>query len=1420
MSEPTEVTTNQEKAIFSEALEIGSPEARAAYLKEACGESEELRQRVEELLEAYNSVGRFIPSRVETVDTVSTATPSPVLCEAPGTMIGRYKLLQLLGEGGFGAVYMAEQREPVKRRVALKIIKLGMDTKQVVARFEAERQALALMDHPNIAKVLDAGATATGRPYFVMELVRGVKITDFCDQNNLPTRERLQLFVQVCHAVQHAHQKGIIHRDLKPSNILVTLHDGVPVPKVIDFGIAKATTDQQLTDKTLFTAVEQFIGTPAYMSPEQAEMSGLDIDTRTDIYALGVLLYELLTGKTPFDTKELMAAGVEAMRRAIREREPARPSTRLSTLARGELAVIAKQHNAEPARLTSLIRGDLDWIVMKALEKDRSRRYDTADALAMDVQRHLNHEPILARRASTVDRALKWARRRPAAAALAAVIAAAGLACAVLAVYASKQAVLAMRKSTEAERARQAAETAAKAEQQQRQKVQRNVVRQYVANGTRLMNQGDLFAALLWYVEALRLDAGDAAREAPHRIRITSILGHCPKLLNVFTHGATNMLYHAEFSPDGNRLVTASDDSTARVWDVTTGRNVATVHHDDEVNDASFSPDGLKIVTPSRDHTARVSDSRTGALLHSLGHADTVWRACFNSQGRLIATACQDGTAQLWNAETGERVGAPLPHESRVDWVTFSPDGRWLGTATASGVGRVWEVATGIERLKTRHNSFFCAVTFSPDSQRILTCDGSNVRVWDVKDFKELAFSPLKHGGWINETSFSPDGTMIVSCGDDFTAQVWDANTGQPRFSPPVRHSGRILGARISPDGRSFVTAGEDKLAQLWSTRTGEPIGPSLKHILHVKFVRFNPDGRRLLFNSCDQAVRIWDLATSEVAGPSRPVIPNEHQLTSPNGQYRLVQGEPNVLFLTDGRSGRQLAALPHTNRITYASFSADGRSIITACEEDNAVSSKHDDIFLWEVPTGRRLNKVDMAQSFALLYVGFSPGARNQRLLTCGFDFCARVWDARTGQPISPPMRHGQRVSWGAFSPDGQSVVTASWDKTARVWEAYTGNPLTAPLQHRAVVSGAFWSNDGTRLNTVTKDGYLQVWDLASSEPLTVPRRIQDQDPDGGAPAGMSSLASPDELPWDLRPVTDLVRLSQMLAVAKISADGNVLPLESYELTTAWELLRKKYPNQFLATPAEIAAWHGREARDSEAEGLATAATFHRERAKTELQPPGPQGAMGAGQLEEARRLLNIPARDPRATDDQIDLSHYYNLGLHDSLDQKPGGVDLSSVPDGLHEFGGVLFDVRGLIHLMSRAVKQAQQSYPESVNGIPVGRKCKRLHFLHAARYCPLQDGLQIGSYWLNFADGQRIELPILSGQDVADWWIYGSPISTGLTAPVWTAPNRQAPRGLIGLFKSTKKNPRPDSFLVSIDFVSKNGEGAPFLVALSVE
>ncbi len=509
-----------ERTVFLAALEIADPAEQSAYLDETCAGDPALREQIEQLLKAHQAPGEFMDRPAAELDEAAGAGPhsssASSLVEGPGSVIGPYRLMEQIGEGGMGLVFVAEQRHPLRRKVALKVIKPGMDTRQVIARFEAERQALALMDHPHIARVLDGGETASGRPYFVMELVKGVPITQFCDDNRLTPRERLQLFVSVCQAVGHAHLKGIIHRDLKDSNILVTLSDGAPVVKVIDFGVAKA-IGQQLTEKTIYTGFSQMIGTPMYMSPEQTQMSGLDIDTRSDIYSLGVLLYELLTGTTPFDRERLRTAPFEEIRRIIREEEPATPSKRISTLlaeqkkrdrlgdppgTKGPVPLLwAAQRRTEPERLGQLLRGELDWIVMKALEKDRNRRYQTASGFAADVQRYLKDEPVQACPPSRWYRFRKFARRNKRAFVTASALALAGL-LAVVTLAVSNVRIRQEQARTQDEKERA---------EHQAEEIRRGLERLKEANA--LLDRGR------WYVGVLRWDDAHAAYTKAVRLR-------------------------------------------------------------------------------------------------------------------------------------------------------------------------------------------------------------------------------------------------------------------------------------------------------------------------------------------------------------------------------------------------------------------------------------------------------------------------------------------------------------------------------------------------------------------------------------------------------------------------------------------------------------------------------------------------------------------------------------------------------------------------------------------------------------------------------------------------------------------------------------------------------------------------------------
>ena len=773
----------------------------------------------------------------------------------PGDRIGRYKLLEEIGEGGFGVVFVAEQEQPVRRRVALKVIKLGMDTREVIARFEAERQALAMMNHPNIAKVLDAGATDTGQPYFVMELVKGVPITEYCDRNNLGTNERLGLFTQVCHAIQHAHQKGIIHRDIKPPNILVTLHDGVPVPKVIDFGIAKSTTNVRLTDKTVYTAMNIFMGTPAYMSPEQAELSGLDIDTRSDVYALGVLLYELLTGRTPFDAKRLKKAAVDEIRRIIREEEPPRPSTRISNLTAAEQTETAKRRQVEPPKLLGIIRGDLDWIVMKTLEKDRTRRYDSATGLAADIQRYLINEPIVARAPSQLYRFQKMARRNKLAFGAAAVVSLS------LVLGLGVSTILFIREQAARKRANAATGEAIQSKQKLAQKndeiegknKQLSVLLAKVClSGTEAAFQQDEAA----YALAL---LARGLREAPTNRLLTE------RLVNALNH--RTFLVPAEPPPpagvrigaddpelrlliasshDGRLVATATNGETIRVWGAASHLVITQfVAHAKVIRSVAFSPDNQTLVTASADETAKLWHARSGqpltgeSIQNPLLHPAAVYQAVFSPDGRTVLTACRDGQVRRWSWQESGAAVSIHTNSRPVNTARFSADGGLIVSSSDEEV-RLWSADFAWEAEPRRFEANVLDAEFVGNTSVLrVTLEGGEVRFFVLTQrlFHEA------EGDSLSSEALAPAGTMLS----------WE-KLAQLGFTNRPPHN-------LSPDGGLLAVASEKNVRILDFHSRSNSI-PPLLHSGIVNAVRFSPDGRRLGTSASDETVRVWDVAT------------------------------------------------------------------------------------------------------------------------------------------------------------------------------------------------------------------------------------------------------------------------------------------------------------------------------------------------------------------------------------------------------------------------------------------------------------------------------------------------------------------------------------------------------------------------------
>jgi WD40 repeat protein/serine/threonine protein kinase len=1102
---------NLQKAreLFLHAVGKLPPDQWDVYVSEACGGDAELEQQVRGFLQVHREAGSFLESpAAPLIGTID----SPIR-EAPGTIIGPYKLLQQIGEGGMGTVYMAEQTQPIQRKVALKVIKAGMDSKPVIARFEAERQALAVMDHVNIARVFDGGTTENGRPYFVMELVHGIPITKYCDDNHLTPRQRLELFVPVCNAIQHAHQKGIIHRDIKPSNVMVTLYDGKPVPKVIDFGVAKA-TEQKLTERTLFTKYGTMVGTLEYMSPEQAEMSALGVDTRSDIYSLGVMLYELLTGSTPLTRQRMKDAAFAEILRMIKEEEPPKPSTRLSDSGEA-LASISALRKTEPAKLTKLVRGELDWIVMKCLEKDRNRRYETANGFAMDVQRYLADEPVRACPPSAWYRFRKLARRNrrvlvtASVFVVAALVGVGALAVSTVLVWTANKD---LKESIERER------IAADRER-------REAYFQRITVAQRELSIDNLAAALR------------ALHDCPEDLREWEWY-YLMRLCNVepLIIPDTTEVKGVSFSPTGDRLASAGGDGTVKIWNSTTGKLIRAIPdaHSDSVVSVAFHPDGKHLASRGADLKVKVWDltatdqavfTEQCDATRKVGSSYTV---AFSPDGRLLATG-SDGEVRLYDWESRQVLGILRGHEKNAISVAFSRDGRRLASASTGEGVNLWDTQTWGSPLRTflTHPHPVSALAFSPDGGRLLAEASFNrkVRIWDTAT-GELRHT-FPHDGGVGGVAFSPDGRRLASAGEEKIVRVWDAATGREvlglrghtgpcgcvAFSPdghrlasastdktirvwdatPLRederqdiltftgHGDEIRSVAVSPDGR-VASAGIGGPVKVWDAATGEVGVKFNAHGVTVFCLAWQPDGERIASAGWDgrrHTVWVWDARTGKPVFPLRSGVACFAMGFSPDGRYLVTGGGNGALQVWNAETGREVGALgTHDQDIRGVVFSRVGGHLAT--------SSGNGEVKLWDVT---RLDKEYLdgkpAPRHTLparvpgpsLNMAFSPDGK--RLATGGEKNLINVRDVQTGNLLQRLPGHRGDVYTVAFSHDGRWIASGSEDSTVKIWDSRSGELVHTFRGHTGIVTSVAFSLDGRRLVSGSRDHRVKVWDM-----------------------------------------------------------------------------------------------------------------------------------------------------------------------------------------------------------------------------------------------------------------------------------------------------------------------------------------------------
>jgi WD40 repeat protein/serine/threonine protein kinase len=1114
-----------DESVFAAALAIGSPSERAAYLDRACAGNPSLRREVEGLLAAH---ARSNPLDQPPRDLARTGAYEPDADEAAptaavGDRVGPYKLLERIGEGGMGEVWVADQLEPIKRRVALKLIKPGMDSRSVLGRFEAERQALAVMDHPNIAKVLDAGTTPDGRPFFVMELVKGTPITDFCDARRLTPKQRLELFVPVCQAIQHAHMKGIIHRDIKPSNVLVALHDETPVAKVIDFGVAKA-IGQQLTEKTVYTGFGALVGTPAYMAPEQATFNQLDVDTRADVYALGVLLYELLAGSPPIEADRMKRAALDEVLRLVRDEEPPRPSQRLSTSQ--AKATIAATRQSDPAKLSALMKGEIDWIVMKALEKDRARRYDTANGLAKDIQRYLAGDAVEACPPTLGYRLRKAYRKNRAAVRVASAFACLCLGAVAMGAYLAVRATDAERQANaNAEDARHA-EAAAVEQRDEAVRVGEELRRTSYFTNINLaaasleLGQVDRTRDLLGLTRLAPGERGDLRGWEWHYLR-RAVQGEKATFGGLPADGNA-----VAFSPDGHSLAVLGGNNHAprnepgqvKVWDRRTGREIyPPLAIGAGLGSAvAFSPDGRTLAA--------------SVLTSAAGRSERI---------RVEVRA--------WDAATGrprwtrEVAGASSP-------LSFSRDGTTISLVSSSGSDQtvlrlmVLDAATGAVRSDEMLTGepAFGAIVFAPGGALRVATEGKDgvVRLRDAAggDAGRVVFDAGALKTRIYDLQFNPSGTHLAVLTWDRQVRVWDVTGPHPVLAGvvPVEFASPSSSLALSPDGRSVALVQGffgNPLVAVWDVACGRPVRVLRGHTRRVSGVVFSPDGGALATASADGTARVWDVSPPPAweAGPRSELLASAiasdtagrfSVLTRTFGRHEKrtefavsdletgrvrFRGPPRAEGVPQMATSIDFQLSPDASRVAAASWvgpdriqvwdistrrpvatlppeGLTGSRVWFGTPDQLVVGHRDHALDLWNLTAGKRVRRFSGPTDHAH-QIAMTPDGRTLAASTAGGVLW--VWDVGSGEQVRT-IRDAELLAYPiALSADGLVLAAGGQNGRIVLWDVRTGRPRAHLAGHATGVQQLLFSPNGRRLFSSGTESLVKVWDAGTGREL-----------------------------------------------------------------------------------------------------------------------------------------------------------------------------------------------------------------------------------------------------------------------------------------------------------------------------------------------